>query len=433
MNQKKVICSMENLKKYQLNRKILCIDLRSFYASVECALRGLNPFTTPLVVADKGRGGGSIVLAVTPYLKERGIPSRCRIFELPENLNIIYARPQMAKYLEYSSKVIEVYLEFISDSDLYIYSIDESFLDVTHYLDYYKVDEVVLAYRILKRIEEKLCLYATCGIGPNMLLSKLALDLEAKKKEDGIAKWAYEDVKDKLWKVTPLSKMWGIGSRMEARLQKMGFYEIGDIARSDVGRLKRSFGILGEELWYHTNGIDLSLVQDKIHLRTKSKSYGSGQVLFRDYTIEEIPTIILEMIDEVVSRLRLTKKRARTIALSIGYSKEYGGGFSRQLTLFQPTANESVIFDACLNLLDTYYEPYPIRRVSVYVSNLVDHTIYQYSIFEDIEKIDREYKIGYALDSIKRKYGKNAVNRLSSEQEHATAKKRNNQIGGHHV
>lgn len=424
---------MENLKKYQLNRKILCIDLRSFYASVECALRGLNPFTTPLVVADKGRGGGSIILAVTPYLKEKGVPSRCRIFELPENLNIIFARPQMAKYLEYSAMVVEVYLEFISEQDLYIYSIDEAFLDVTDYLDYYKEDEVTLARRILKRIEEKLKLYATCGIGPNMLLAKLSLDLEAKKKEDGISRWTYEDVIDKLWKVTPLSKMWGIGSRMEARLNKMGFYEIGDIARSDVRRLKRSFGVLGEELWYHTNGIDLSLVQDKIHLRTKPKSYGSGQVLFRDYTIEEIPVIILEMVDEVVSRLRLTKKQTRTIALTIGYSKEYGGGFSRQITLSQPTANESVIFDTCINLLDIYYEGYPIRQVSVYLSNLVEHIIYQYSIFEDADKIDREYKIGCALDRIKFKHGKNAIYRLSSEQEHATAKKRNNQIGGHHV
>ena len=180
---------MEDLKIYQLNKTILCIDLKSFYASVECVLRGLDPFKTPLVVADKSRGGGSIVLAVSPYLKSLGVPSRCRIFELPEDLNIIYAKPQMQTYLEYSASVIGVYLDFISENDLYVYSIDQAFLDLTSYLAYYKKTDVELAQEILTRITSKLGLTATCGIGPNMLMSKLSMDIEAKKNRNNIAKW----------------------------------------------------------------------------------------------------------------------------------------------------------------------------------------------------------------------------------------------------
>ena len=205
------------MKEYQIKRNILCIDLKSFYASVECKLRNLDPFKTPLVVADKERGEGSIILAVTPYLKSLGIPSRLRIYELPKNIDVIFAKPRMQKYLEFSSKLIEIYLNYVSEDDLYIYSIDEAFLDLTSYLKYYQKSEYEISKMILCDIEKTLGLYATVGIGPNMLLSKLALDLEAKTSADFTAKWDYEMVSEKLWNITPLSKMWGIGSKMEKR------------------------------------------------------------------------------------------------------------------------------------------------------------------------------------------------------------------------
>lgn len=143
---------MENLKDYQLNKKILCIDLKSFYASVECVLRGLDPFTTPLVVADKSIGEYAIVLAVTPYLKQMGVSSRCRVKDLPKDIDIIFARPQMAKYMEYSTKVVDIYLDFVSEEDLYVYSVDEAFLDLTHYLSYYKMSAYEIALKILNEI-----------------------------------------------------------------------------------------------------------------------------------------------------------------------------------------------------------------------------------------------------------------------------------------
>lgn len=424
---------MEDLKTYQLNKSILCIDLKSFYASVECVLRGLDPFKTPLVVADPSRGGGSIVLAVSPYLKTLGVPSRLRVYELPKDIDIICARPQMQTYLEYSAKVIGIYLDFISDDDLYVYSIDEAFLDVTHYLAYYKKTELELAETILNKVKTELGLTATVGIGPNMLMAKLSMDIEAKKNENNIAKWTYEDIKSHLWPVEPLSKMWGIGRRMEHHLNQMGMFSIGDIAHYSKDKLKKRFGVLGEELWYHTHGIDLSDIKDKGKLRSKPKSYGSGQVLFRDYNETEILTIILEMVDEVARRLRLSKKRCQTISLSIGYTKHDRGGFSRQITLEQPTSSERLIYQTCLDLFDIYYEGYPIRQIAIHLSKLTDSTLYQYSIFEDSDALEREYRLHQTMDHIKDKYGKNSVLRSSSEQKHATAKLRNKQIGGHHV
>lgn len=424
---------MIDLKPYQINRNILCIDLKSFYASVECVLRGLDPFTTPLVVADKERGGGSIVLAVTPYLKTKGVPSRLRIFEIPKNLDVIYAKPRMQRYLEYAAKVAEVYMEFISEDDLYIYSIDEAFLDVTSYLKYYQLTDYELAKKILERIKEKLELTATCGIGPNMLIAKLTMDIEAKKASDFIAKWDYQDIPNKLWPIEPLSEMWGIGNRMEYRLNKMGLYTIGDIANYDVAKLKKEFGILGEELFYHTHGIDLSMIKDKYILRMESKSYGISQVLFRDYEADEILVIIQEMVDDVTRRLRLARKRCKTITLGIGYSKAYQSGFYRQISLPQGTSNESIIYQTCLEIFNYYYEDFPIRKVSISLTNFDYSKTYQYSLFEDADALEKEKELQYTIDKIKYKFGKNSVLRATSLEKSSTVKERNKQIGGHHV
>ncbi|MBU1092835.1 MAG: damage repair protein [Firmicutes bacterium] len=421
------------MEQYKLYRTILCIDLKSFYASVECALLGLDPFETPLVVADASRGGGSIVLAVTPYLKRLGMPSRCRIHELPEDIPIIFQKPRMELYLEYSAKIIEIYLKFISEDDLYVYSVDEAFLDITEYLNYYQKTDIEIAKMILDTIYNETKLFATCGIGPNMLISKLALDIESKKAPDFIAKWTYDDIPEKLWPVSPLCEMWGIGRHMEFNLNRLGLHTIGDIAHYDPKTLKKIYGILGEELYYHTHGIDMSLIQSKKAVRAISKSYGNGQTLFHDYFPPDIFQIILEMVDDVTRRLRLHKKVAKTLHLGIGYSKETGGGFSRQITLDQPTANASVIYQNCMFLFHKYYENEPIRRVQISVTNLLENHIYQFSIFEDADLMQKEEKLHYAVDEIKFRYGKNSVNRASSEFESSTIKARNKMIGGHHA
>lgn len=424
------------MEKYQIHRNIICIDLKSFYASVECALRDLDPFETMLVVADKSRGEGSICLATTPYLKSLGAKSRGRIFELPEHLKdkIIYARPRMKTYLEYTMKLIEIYLSFISDEDLYVYSIDEAFLDVTDYLNYYKCSDIELAEMIIKKINTELKLPCSCGIGPNMLLAKLAMDIEGKHLKGTPAKWTYDNFKEHLWPVTPLSEMWGIGRRMERHLNIMGIYKVGDLANYNVRELKRRFGVIGEELYYHANGIDQSLVQDKYKLRAKSKSFGNSQVLFEDYYIPEIYTIIMEMIDELARRLRLSKKEGKTLTVGIRYSKDVGGGFSRQRTMQEPTSSFSDIFEMALSIFNDHYDgESAIRAVSVSMSGLSEiSSVHQLSFFEDYEKIEKEEKLLHALDNLKLNFGKNSVNRLSSLTKASTIKERNKFIGGHH-
>lgn len=424
---------MEELIKYQLNKNILCIDIKSFYASVECVLRGLDPFDTLLAVADKERCDTSVVLAITPLLKEKGVKSRTRIFQIPKELDVIYAQPRMNEYIKFSTKIIEIYLQYVSKDDLYVYSIDEAFLDLTNYLDYYQKTDVEVAKEILDKITNELGLYATCGIGPNMLMAKVSMDTDAKHSKEFIAKWTYKDVETKLWNLKPLSKMWGIGNKMEHHLNVLGLNSIGDIAKYDKDLLKKRFGVLGEELWYHCNGIDMSLLQEKDLLRKDPKSFGISQVLHRNYNATEIQTIILEMIDDVTRRLRAANKQASCVSLAIGYSSFERIGFSRQVTLDQPTNNESIIYKELLNIFDIYYTGEGIRTVSVTLSKMSNNNVYQYSMFEDKEKLDKELTIQKTVDKIKKTYGKNSITRGSAQEEHSTAKVRNKQVGGHHV
>ncbi len=421
------------MEQYKLFRNILCIDLKSFYASVECAVLGLDPFKTPLIVADKSRGDGSIVLAVTPYLKSLGLPSRFRIHELPPHISVIFQKPRMSLYLEYSAKVISVYLKFVSEDDLYIYSVDEAFLDLTSYLNYYQKTDIEMAKMILDEVYKETKLFATCGIGPNMLISKLALDIESKKAKDFIAKWTYEDIPKKLWPLSPLTEMWGIGHQMEKRLGRLGIHKVGDIASYDVLTLKKLFGIKGEELYYHAHGIDMSMIQEKLNFKNSGKSYGSGQTLFHDYYVPDIFQVMLEMIDDVTRRLRMSGRIARTIHLGIGYSKAVGGGFSRQLTLDEPTSSPSIIYQTCLNLFYNYYEDEPIRRIHVAVGHLMKKTVHQFSLFDDERMLEKEYQFQSTIDHIKQKFGRNSINRASSEFESSTIKARNKMIGGHHA
>ena len=419
------------MEQYQIHKNIICIDLKSFYASVECVLRGLNPFTTPLVVADKSRSNGSIVLAVTPYLKRRGVKSRCRIFELPDDPSIIFAKPRMKKYLEFSTKIIEIYLSYVSYEDMHIYSVDEVFLDLTSYLSFYKKTDVEMAKIILKDILETTKIPATCGIGSNMLLSKIALDIESKKSPTFIAKWTYEDVPTKLWPIFPLSKMWGIGQNMERNLNRLGILRIGDLAHYPLSKLRKYYGIMGEELYHHAHGIDMSIINEKSVYKPVSKSYGMGQTLFHDYYGDTVTQIILEMTDEVTKRLRAGNKKAYTINLGISYSKEIGGGFNRQMTLIFPTCNESEIYNACISLFDEFYDSSPIRKVTIRVSNLVEEYFIQLNLFKDMNKVIKDHKLHSSIDNIKFKYGKSAALRASSLLKDSTVMARNKMVGGH--
>ena len=412
-------------------RNIMCIDLKSFFASCECIERGLDPFKVPLVVANPKQGNGAITLAVTPYLKSQGVASRSRLYEIPKNIKYTIVPPRMKLYIEKSKEIVSIYLDYVAKEDLHIYSIDECFLDVTDYLKLYKKSDYELAEEILKTIQEKTGLTATCGIGPNLLLAKVAMDTEAKKYKNGIAKWNYDDIPNKLWPITPLSKMWGIGKRMEKNLNILNIYSIGDLAKYDPHKLKDKFGIMGTELWNHANGIDTSRITD-FKTEAKDKSYSHSQVLFKDYNESNIRIIISEMVELLTARLRANKKQTTVIGFGISYSKEINSGFYHSLKLEAPTDSNKEIIKYCNIIFDRYYDYLPIRKVSISCGGLIPKQGVQLNLFEKYSDILQENEINKTVDEIKNKFGKNSIIKASSLLPDSTAIERNTKIGGHH-
>ena len=415
-----------------MERHILCIDLKSFFASVECIERGLDPFTTPLVVANKRQGNGAITLAVSPYLRKKGIKGRTRLYEIPKNISYTIVSPRMKLYIEKSKEVVKIYSDFVSFEDLHIYSIDECFLDVTNYLHYYQKSDYELAEEILKTIEEKTGLTATCGIGPNLLLAKLSMDIEAKRYKNGIAKWEMKDIPTKLWPISPLSKVWGIGARLEKRLNNLGIFTVYDLAHQDPTFLKKKFGIIGKELWEHANGIDNSCIKD-FETNPKEKSFSHSQVLFKNYYNEEIHLIIKEMLEVLTKRLREQKKETGLLGVGITYSKEIGNGFYHSEKLEQPTDKEETLYSLCLTLFDKFYEEnMPIRKVSISLGKLKEKQGTQLNLFETFETTKQQEKLSLTLDEVHMRFGKNSVLKASSLLSNSTIKDRNQKIGGHH-
>lgn len=412
-------------------RNILCIDLKSFFASCECIERNLDPFNYPLVVANPTQGKGAITLAVTPYLKKKGVKSRGRLYEIDKDIKYYIAKPRMSLYIQKSQEVISIYLDFVSSDDLLVYSIDECFLDITDYRKLYKKSDEEIAQDILDKIYAKTGLTATCGIGPNMLLAKIAMDIEAKHTPNNIAKWTYKDVKKKLWPITPLSDMWGIGKPMEKRLNALGIYKVGDLANYNPYNLKDKFGILGLELWNHANGIDLSVIKDYKAI-SKTESYSHSQVLFKDYDDSNIKIIIEEMVNVLTSRLREHQKQTTCIGLGIGYSKSIGGGFYHSIKLDNPTDLDGEIISYCLILFDKFYDHLPIRKVTISCGNLVNKECIQLNLFANLNKYHKENSMASTIDEIKNRFGKNSLLKGENLLVDSTAIERNKKIGGHY-
>lgn len=412
----------------QKEKIVAAIDLKAFYAYVECVDRNLDPWKTPLVVCDKERGKNTIILSVSPYLKKKGVPSRLRIRDLPKGFDYVYAVPRMERYIQRSSEVVSIFLDFISEEDLHVYSIDESFLDLTSYLDYYKMTPIELVKHIKNTIKEKTGLETTAGIGNNLFLSKVALDIYAKKEKDGIATIFKKDIKTKLWPITPLNKIWGIGERMEKRLNKLNIFDVKDLATADMTYMMKHFGIIGEQLVNHANGIDDSDI--RVKYIPNDTSLTVGQVLFKDYSINEIPLIIREMCDDLCLRLRLEKKLTKVVSLMIGYSKE--GGFMRQMSLLMPSDNGDYLFGALMEIFNKFVLDRPIRRVSLVFSSLIPLPNYeQLSLFEELNTNREDRSLEKTIDKIKQRYGMNCILRASALTENSTAIERHNQIGGH--
>ncbi len=410
----------------------LCIDLKTFYASVECVERGLNPFNTNLVVADPSRGNGAICLAISPAMKMLGAKNRCRIYEIPKNIKYIIALPRMQKYIEYSANIYAIYLKYVSKEDIHVYSIDEAFLDVTHYLQLYKTDSTGLAKKIMKDIFNTYGITATCGIGTNMYLAKIALDIISKHSQTNIG-WLDEDkYKQELWHHKPLSDFWQIGKGIEKRLNKRGIFDMYGIAHANPKTLFKEFGVNAQFLIDHANGIEPCTIADIKAYKPKTSSISSSQVLFKDYDYEKSKLILKEMIELLSQQLVEKNLQTDCIKLYIGYSKDIiqPSGGSRRLKYYTSIYSK-LVFEYMRLFEQTTNKLVPIRRIGISFERLQEDNNEQLNLFESIENNTKKKKLEKSIIEIKSKMGKNSILRGINLEEGANTIKRNKLIGGH--
>ena len=412
----------------------ICIELKSFYASVECVERGLDPMTTDLVVADPERGDKTICLAVSPSLKKKGVKNRCRVFEIPSHIHYIKAPPRMQKYIDYAASIYGIYLRYFSFEDVYVYSIDEAFLDVTGYLARYKKTPKEMAVFLMDRITDEVGVRATAGIGTNLYLCKIALDINAKHAPDFIGVLDEESYREKLWDHKPLSDFWRIGRGIEARLARFGIFTMRQIAHAPEDLLYKEFGIDAELLIDHAWGRESVTMRDIQAYKPKNNSICSGQVLFKDYPFDEALVVVKEMGDDIALQLSRKKKKAAGITLGVGMAGRSGGGGRHMSYSFpSPTQNDLAFRDIAARLFvsmvgkDEY-----VRRFMISLSGIVDdNDPVQLDLFLDNEESKKRESIQKAILSIKDTYGKNAILKGMDYEEGATQRERNVQIGGH--
>ncbi len=415
-----------------MQKYYLCIDLKTFYASVECVERGLDPFNTNLVVADESRGKGTICLAVSPKMKMLGVKNRCRLFEIPPTIKYMIAMPRMKKYIEYSANIYAIYLKYFAKEDIHVYSIDEAFMDATNYLKLYQMNPVELAKTIIKDIYKNYGITATAGIGTNMYLAKIALDITAKHSATNIGYLDEEKYKKELWHHKPLSDFWQIGKGIERRLNKMRVFTMYDVAHIDQKKLYKEFGVNAEYLIDHSWGKESCTIADIKKYKPKTNSITNSQVLFEDYSFEKARLVLKEMVELGSLRLIENNLVTNTVGLYIGYSKDIIKATSESKKLENYTNVYSELLKAFLEIYDNNINRgVAIRRIGVNFANVIETENVQLSLFADQEKIDKERKLELTISGIKNKMGKNTILRGMNLEEGATTLVRNKLIGGH--
>lgn len=391
-----------------MNNKIyLCIDLKSFYASVECVERGLDPFKINLVVADPTRGGGAITLAATPAIKKLGVPSRGRIYEIPKNIEYITAPPRMTLYMQYSATIYSIFLKFISSEDIHVYSIDESFLDITTYMSLYNTTPKQLAKMILDEIFDQTGITATVGIGTNLFLAKVALDITAKHAKDCMGYLDEDLFKQLIWHHQPITDIWMIGPGTANRLAMLGIKDLYGVAHYNEKILYKLFGINAEYLIDHSWGREPTEISDIKAYKPSSNSISNSQILFEDYNYKDAYLIMKEMVESNV--LQLTEKHLVTnhISLFIGYSKNCikPSRGSRKIT--NTTNSYRILLEEFKLLYKKIINPnYPIRQIGISFGNVKDEIYEQFDLLADQEDIEKEKRVQEALVHIRNKYGK---------------------------
>lgn len=455
------------------DRRYCCIDLKSYYASVECVDRGLDPLATNLVVADESRSDGTICLAVSPSLKALGVPGRPRLFEVKQKLaeierrtghkvEYITAMPRMARYLEVSSEIYGIYLKYLSPSDIHVYSIDESFMDLTPYLNLYGMTAHELVTTMIRDVLATQGITATGGIGTNLYLAKIAMDITAKKlpaDKDGVrvAELDEQSFREKLWAHEPLTDFWQIGPGIAAHLAHMGIYTMGDLARLSLQNEEvffREFGVDAEILIDHAWGIETCGMAEIKQYKPATKSLANGQVLPRAYTFEEGRLAVREMTEQVVLGLVEQGYVAEGVTLYVGYqilSKEgassYHGPvkinyYGRKVPpsvhgtgkLDGPTASLSRITEAVLKIYDKLVDrDLQVRRMSIATIRLspASEVPPQLSLFSSQQDDAREHSLLRTAVGLHKRFGKNSLVRGMDFLDAGTTRERNEQIGGH--
>ena len=446
------------------------IDLKSFYASVECVDRGLNPLTAKLVVADESRTDKTICLAVTPTLKAYGISGRARLFEVKQRLKevekatgrkveFIVAPPRMARYMEVSTKVFEIYLRYVSPEDIHVYSVDECFIDLTQYMKLYKLSAYELVSTMIREVLKETGVTATAGIGSNLYLCKIAMDIVAKHvkaDQDGvrIASLDMKTYREKLWNHQPLTDFWRVGPGISRRLAHAGIYTMGELARcsmADVDSLYQLFGIDAEILIDHAWGYEPCSISDIKAYEPETNSISSGQVLTEPYPHEKTRLIVQEMSELVALDLVAKKVFTDSFTLTIGYDRSnvdegnYSGTISidrygravpksahGSVKLEARTNSSRKIIKAMTELFDRIADPKLMsRRLTISANCLEKENYQQLSLFTDNESDEKERKMQEAAIELKRRFGKNALLKGMNLSEGGTTIKRNQQIGGH--
>jgi len=416
-----------------MERTYLVIDLKSFYASVECVDRNLDPMTTMLVVADPERERGTICLAVSPAMKAAGVKNRCRVFEIPPSIDYIMAPPRMQRYIDVAAEIYGVYLRYVSKDDIHVYSIDEAFMDVTTYLSLYDMTAHELALKIMDDILATTGVRATCGIGTNMYLAKIALDIMAKHSPDFVAELTEESYRQVLWRHKPLTDFWRVGPGITKRLNSMGLMTMEDVARAPEKYLYKQFGVEAEYLIDHAWGREPCTIAEIKSYRKKSQSISSGQVLMRDYEYDEGILIVKEMVDLLSLDLVDKGLVTNSISLMVGYSKEVSLPAANGSTTLTVTTNSvRILTEAFVSLYKRIVVPgCRIRRFNLSANNVVDECFEQYDLFVDPAVMEKDRAISKSVNSIKDKFGKSAIMKGMNLEEAGTTRDRNKQIGGH--
>ena len=454
------------------SRTYIAIDLKSFYASVECVERGLDPLTTNLVVADESRTDKTICLAVSPSLKAYGIPGRPRLFEVVQKvaqinrtqrprLEYIVATPRMALYMEVSSRIYGIYLKYVAPEDVHVYSIDEVFIDATDYLVTYSCTAHELAMRMIRDVLATTGITATAGIGTNLYLAKVAMDIVAKHTEadkDGVRIAELDEMSYRrlLWDHKPLTDFWRVGRGIAAKLEAAGIHTMGELARRSLDQaweayLYKLFGINAELLIDHAWGWEPCTMELIKNYRPSANSIGSGQVLMEPYSFEKARVVMGEMTDSLV--MDLVEKRLVTdqIVIDVNYDRMESGRNDREMArdwygrtvpkpahgsvnLGRRTSSTRLISEAVLGLFDRIVDPeLYVRRLNVTAANVTpeDRAGEQLELFGEPFDTEKERRQQEAILEIRRKFGKNAILKGMNFEEGATAMERNKQIGGH--